>query len=85
MSDKLERHTNCNYLNLIIPYKNTMSGPQITSYFSKGAKYYLKSCVDRYTSPGERLPEENIQITTSTTGSASDTWQFYPALDLGAW
>lgn len=46
MSDKLERHTNHNYLNLIIPYKNTMSGPQTISYFSKGAKYDLKSCVD---------------------------------------
>lgn len=68
MSDKLERHTNHNYLSLIIPCKNTMSGPQTISYFSKGAKYDLKSCVDRYTSPEEWLPEENIQIITLTTG-----------------
>lgn len=67
MSDKLERQTNHNYLNLIIPYENTMSGPQTISYFSKGAKNDLKSCVDRYTSPGERLPEENIEIITLTT------------------
>lgn len=49
-----------------------MSGPQTISYFSEGAKYDLKSCVDRYTSPGERLPGENIQIITLTTGSASN-------------
>lgn len=47
-------------------------------------KYDLKSCVDRYASPGERLPEENIQIITITTGSASNTWQFYTALGLEA-
>lgn len=85
MSDKLEKHTNHNYLNLIIPYKNTMSGPQTIRYFSKGAKYDLKSCVERYTSPGEQLPEENIQIITLTTDSASDSWQFYTTLDLEAW
>lgn len=62
-----------------------MSGPQIISYFSKRAKYDLKSSVDRYTSPGKQLPEENIQIITLTTGSASDTWQFYTTLDLEAW
>lgn len=62
-----------------------MSGPKTISYFSKGAKYDLKSCVDRYTSPGEWLPEENIEIITLTTGSASNTWQLYATLDLEAW
>lgn len=62
-----------------------MSGPQTISYFSQGAKYDLQSCVDRYTSPGEWLPEENIQIITLTTGSASNTWQFCTTLDLETW
>lgn len=59
--------------------------PRPSATFSRGAKYDLKSCVDRYTSPGERLPEENIQITTLATGSAFNTWQFYTTSDLEAW
>lgn len=85
MSDKLESYTNHNYLNLTIPCKNTTSGPQTISYFSKDAKYDLKSCVDRYTSRGEWLPEDNIQIIILTRGSASNTWPFYTGLDLEAW